>query len=143
MIQYSNDLTIVKHAKRGRAIIMAEKILSMAEIMEAQDITEQTVPVPEWGGSVKVRSISHRTMKNIRKKVAAQSGTDEPSEDDVEKYILIEGMIEPKIDEDEYEQLLEKSSGAVMKILTAIMSSSKSEDKSVKEQEKSSSTRRK
>lgn len=39
---------------------MAEVIsfLSRAQILEAKDIAEDTVAVPEWGGSVKVRALT-------------------------------------------------------------------------------------
>lgn len=112
-------------------------ILSVAEIMQVQDITEQEVPVPQWGGSVIVRSISHREMREIKKKIAASTGEDgEVNEDDVEKYVLLKGMINPTISEEEYEHLLEKSTQAITTILTAILSTSKTSPEAVKQEER-------
>lgn len=112
-------------------------ILSVAEIMAAEDVTTQEVPVEEWGGSVMCRSISHRTMRNIKEKVRKNNSDDEIHEDEIEKWVFIEGMVEPKITEEEYEHLLDKSTSAINKILKAIMGSTKADDKAVKEQEKS------
>lgn len=111
-------------------------ILSFAEIMEADDITEQEVEVPEWSGSVVVRSISHRTMQKIRQEVSEKSGDSEPDDGEVEKWILIKGLVQPSITEEEYEHLMDKSYSAVMKIQTAILGASKTKENASKEEEK-------
>lgn len=109
-------------------------ILSLDEIMAAHDITEKEVPIPEWGGEVVVRSISHREMRNIKKKIEVVNG--EVDEDEVEKWVLIEGLVNPKIDSDQYELLLEKSTTAITKVLTEILGNSNATDKSVVAEEK-------
>ena len=99
-------------------------ILTVKEIIEAKDITEQELPVPEWGGEVRVRSISHREMKNIKKKIADAKGPEgEATEDDIEKWVLIKGMVEPQITEEEYDHLLEKSTSSITKSMYASASS--------------------
>lgn len=111
-------------------------ILSFAEIMEADDITEQELPIPEWGGSVVVRSLSHRTMQKIRNEVSEKAGDGEPDEGEIEKWILIKGLVQPQITEEEYEHLMDKSYSAVMKIQTAILGRSKTKETAAKEEEK-------
>jgi hypothetical protein len=113
-------------------------ILSIAEIMEVQDITERKIPIPEWGGEVVVRSISHRQMRDLKKRVAKEVGDDdeERQNDEVEKQIFLEGLVNPKITDDEFEHILNKSSSAVMKILNGILGASGGEENAVKEEEK-------
>lgn len=111
-------------------------ILSMNEIMAADDITEQEVPIPEWGGSVVVRSISHRVMRDIRSDVAKRYGEEEPPDDEIDKWIIIKGMVNPTVSEEDYEHLVEKSYSAIMKIQKAILGNSNGNKESVKEEEK-------
>jgi hypothetical protein len=113
-------------------------ILSIAEIMEVQDITERKIPIPEWGGEVVVRSISHRQMRDLKKRVAKEVGDDdeERQNDEVEKQIFLEGLVNPKITDEEFEHILNKSSSAVMKILNGILGASGGEENAVNEEEK-------
>ena len=114
-------------------------ILTFDEIMAAEDITTDEVKVKEWGGEVLCRSISHRTMRQIKKRVKEEleSDDDDAANDEIEKWVFIEGMIEPKVGPEEYEMLLDKSTAAMNKVLIAIMGRSKAEEKSEKDAEKS------
>lgn len=113
-------------------------ILNIQQIMEAKDITESEVEVEEWGGSVVVRSISHRDMRAIKIMVAGKGAVDadDVNEDDIEKWVLIKGLVDPTITEEEYEHLANKSFSAIQKILSAILGKSKTGDKAVTEAEK-------
>lgn len=119
-------------------------ILSFQNIIEAEDITEEVVPVPEWGGEVVVRSISYRKMGKLKEQVAKKQGKSGDDVDvegvDYERALLAAGLVEPEVTEDEAEMLMDKSASAVMKVLTAVMGSSKAEDDSVTKEEKSLST---
>ena len=111
------------------------KILSVAEIMAADDITTEEVLIPAWGGAVVVRSISHRTMRKIKEKLDKDFDGDAP-EGEYEKRIWMEGVIDPKFTDEEYEHVLDKSSKNVMKVLSAIMKESRTTETAVKEEEK-------
>jgi hypothetical protein len=112
----------------------ANKILSLNEILAVEDVTERTVPVPQWGGSVVVRSITKRQMKEIKEQSRDNDG--ELQEDLVEKAIFMHGLINPEVDEAGYEKLLDKSAAAVDTITKAILESSKLTEDSVKKSEK-------
>jgi hypothetical protein len=122
-----------------RSIIMAG-ILSFENIMEAEDITEKTVPVPEWGGDVRVKSISYRRMGKLKASVAESQNKspDEVKDNDVEmeKAILVAGMVEPEVDEEKADALMDKNAKAVMTVISAIMGSSKNTEKAITEEEK-------
>lgn len=112
-------------------------ILSLAEIMEADDVTEKTVPVPEWGGEVIVKSLSHRAMREIRKSLSVEGEDDDVDENELEKWVFVKGMVSPTVTPEEYERLMDKSTGAIQKVLTAILGSSKMGEEAVKDAEKS------
>lgn len=111
-------------------------LLNFTEIMAAEDITERDIEVPQWGGSVSIRSISHRLMREIKKDIAKKSGEDEPDEDEIEKWVLIKGMVSPTITEEEYEHLMDKSTQSIMVVLSAILGRSNATDTAAKEEEK-------
>lgn len=113
------------------------KILTLDEIAQVDDITEEVVPVPQWGGGVMIRSITHRQMNALRNESAAdpEGGSDEEK---LQKYLLKHAMIQPNITTmEEVEILWGKSSAAIVTILSAIMKNSKLNMKvAVKEEER-------
>ncbi len=112
-------------------------MLTKEEIRDIKDITEKVVPVPEWGGEVKVRSITQRQMNSI-KNSAKQAAEDDESidEDTVNWSIFKEGVVEPAFDDSDREWLMDKSSSAYMCVLKEILISSKLNDKSLKVEER-------
>lgn len=113
-------------------------ILTAQQIIDAQDITETTIPIPEWGGEVVVRSVSYRrlsSMKNYARKM--QEAGQEVDEDYVEKEMVRIGLVNPEMTADQVEKMWDKSSVALMKILKAVMGVSNADEDSQKEAEKS------
>lgn len=111
-----------------------EKILTLDDIKEAEDVTERTVPVPQWGGSVIVRSITKRQMRVIKAQSRDKDG--DLQEDEVEKQLFLQGLVSPAVTEEDYEMFLDKSSAAVDTITKAIIGTSKLDDEAVTKQEK-------
>lgn len=112
-------------------------ILTKEEIRDIKDITEKTVPVPEWNGEVRVRSITQRQMNNIKNRAKeAVGGDSEVDEDDINWNIFQEGVLEPQFGEEDREWVLDKSSSAYMRIIKEILISSNLGDKALKEEEK-------
>jgi hypothetical protein len=109
-------------------------ILSLDEILDAADVSERELPIPEWGGYVVVRSVTKREMDEIKKR--CKDVNDELDEDAVEKALVITGLVNPKIDDAGYERLLDKSMGAMQKISSAIVKGSGATEKAVKEAER-------
>lgn len=130
------QLLILTIKKVEVAIAMA--ILTAQQIIDAQDITETTIPIPEWGGEVVVRSVSYRrlsSMKNYARKM--QEAGQEVDEDYVEKEMVRIGLVNPEMTADQVEKMWDKSSVALMKILKAVMGVSNADEDSQKEAEKS------
>lgn len=108
-------------------------LLTFENIMDAEDITEQDVEVPQWGGKVRTRSLSHRQMRQIKK--AAKEG--EVDDDFVEQQVMLRGLVSPSLTEEQVEHMWDKNTAAIMLVLNSIMGNSKAKDKAVKEEEKS------
>lgn len=112
-------------------------ILTKEEIREIKDITEKVVPVPEWGGEVRVRSITQRQMNSIKNSAKQAAESDENiDEDTVNWNIFKEGVVEPAFDDGDREWLMDKSSSAYMRVLKEILISSKLNDNALKPEEK-------
>lgn len=113
---------------------MGDNILSVEAILEVSDVTEKTVPIPEWNGAVVVKSITKREMTAIKNSAKNDSG--DLDEDLFEKYITIAGLVKPQIDEAVYERLLDKSFSAMTKITQAILGTSNVTKEALKTEEK-------
>ncbi len=104
-------------ADEARNAELRAKILTVAEIEAAEDILEAVVPVPEWGGSVRVRQFSKDTEFKLRK--AARIGG-EIDRERLEMLVLIHGIVEPEVTEEHIGLLQGKGQKAVDRVLTKI-----------------------
>ena len=86
-------------------------------ILSAPDSKEEYVKIPEWGVRVKVKGLTKKEQILARKKSTSKGNLDESK---LEGLIFVAGMVEPRITPDKVDQLFEKSSGAVDRILAAI-----------------------
>src|SRR5688572_13462664 len=96
----------------------AVRIVSLEDILTAQDLTEATVPVPEWGGAVKVGSITKKRDQELRT-FATETG-----EFDQNKYeiaLIAAGAREPEISFEQAQLLLEKNAAPVNRIVAKII----------------------
>lgn len=92
--------------------------LTFTQIKEADDIATVDVEMPEWGGKVKVRSMTARERSLLHKLVSSQG--DNFSIESANKFALLTGIVEPKLTQEEVELILsEKSGAAVERIVKA------------------------
>lgn len=104
-------------------------LLSFDQIAESEDVTEEDITIPEWGGEVRVRSLTRRQMKDITKAAQRRVGKRIDWQADVfEKGVFFYGLVHPQIDEEKYEVLLNKNQGPMQKIMDAILRISKMVD---------------
>ncbi len=114
---------------------MAEKkkMLTAEDILTACDVKEEEVFVKEWGGNIKVKSLTVDQMQRIRKDAMLDGVYDE------EKFTMLlftEGVSEPKFTEDQRIQLKEKSMASFGKVMVAIQKISGIESEEVTEASK-------
>lgn len=98
---------------KGNRAAAAKKplpVLTPEQVLSAKDAEEVTIPVPEWGGSVRMRQIARGDHVDALE--AAMKG-DELDGKLADLYILAATMVEPKFSRDEILQLNQKNAGVV------------------------------
>jgi hypothetical protein len=96
-------------------------ILSKAQIWEADDIEEREIEVPQWGGSIKVRSLSLEQISSIREHAVKTVKGKEVLDARLQMAgLLCEGIVEPEYDFAEAQQLMKKSASATSIVVKAI-----------------------
>ena len=94
-------------------------ILTKEDVLNAPDIREKVVEVPEWGGSVKVKTFT-RAQHQVMRERAVIDGVF--SKNRYEMLMFVEGVVEPKFTESDVEAILQKSSTAVGRVMEEILS---------------------
>lgn len=94
------------------------KLLSADDILAWQDLVDEEVFVPEWGGTVKVRGLTRAQVYQMQKDATVGKTVDGQRSD---MLMLVAGIVEPKFTEDQGAQLMGKSAGATQRLLDAIM----------------------
>lgn len=113
-------------------------ILSKEDIWAADDIEERDVEVPQWGGQVRIRSLSLEQVTEIRLQAAkAAKGKPDAEQRLLMAGLLCEGLIAPEIDFNEAQRLMKKSTAAVSLIVVAINEASGLLPEAVAEADKS------
>lgn len=100
---------------------MERMMLTAEQILTAPDLEERIVDVPQWGGSVRIKAFSKAEQLEMRKAATIGGKIDV---DRVEVLMFIHGVIDPQFSEDQYEQLRQKSAGAIDLVLQAILEAS-------------------
>jgi hypothetical protein len=93
--------------------------LTREEILQVKDLREEEIEIPEWGGSIVVRSLSG----NARQKLVMNC-MDKAGKMDIQKLypmLLIAGCVEPQFTKADTDGLNEKSAAALEKAGKAIM----------------------
>lgn len=92
--------------------------LSLDAIRQADDLRVTDVPVPEWGGSVRLRGLRLEEARDIQK--AAMQG-DEVNTTKVLLLTIKAGMVEPRLEtEDDAYALAQKHAGTVLRLAEVV-----------------------
>lgn len=110
------------------------KMLTVAQILEAQDLEERVVDVPEWGGVVRVRGFTKAQQQQMRKQATV---AEEVDSDRLELLMFVHGVVDPKFSPDQAGLLQQKSAGLVDRVLTAVLEVSGMTKDALKKAEKS------
>lgn len=81
-------------------------ILSADQLLAADDLPEKVVPVPAWGGSVRLKALTHGQMMDARKRAMVGDEIDGPRFD---LEILVESMVDPELTSEQVGQLARKN----------------------------------
>ena len=94
------------------------KILSVDEILAAQDLKEESIPCPEWGGAVKIRSYTLAVRRKIRDQAFGKDG--KLNMDQYEKLRWLNAVVEPRFTEEQYDKLKDKAAAPFNRVQEAI-----------------------
>jgi hypothetical protein len=95
---------------------METKILTAGDILGAQDVQFETVEVPEWGGSVRLRSLTARQIAKF---------VDSKREDSATLAValsIVDADGNQQFTEADCERLKDRNISAIMRIQEAVMS---------------------
>ena len=94
------------------------RIVTLEDILGADDLPEETVAVPEWGGAVRIKGFSKQQQFDIREEA---SPTGEFDTKLFEVLIFVHGVIEPVIGVEQLELLKTKNATVVDRVIERIM----------------------
>lgn len=123
------------------------ELFSKEEVLAAQDIEEVDVAVPQWGTTstgaprgVRIRTFTKRQASEMTKRATVKdkyTGKESIDNDLLEALLFTEGVIAPKFDLEDYDQLQEKSAVAISLIIRAITDASGLSESAIREATKS------
>ncbi len=95
---------------------MVYTVLSRERLLAADDTLTETVDVPEWGGSVVLRSLTLAQAKKVRRYIADNRDNAEVDDLDIAMVVLIEGMVDPQLDAGDVVALSGKQTSVITRL---------------------------
>lgn len=110
------------------------QMLSTEQILAASDLVEQVVEVPEWGGAVRIRTMTKGAQIRLRKEATIDGKVDEER---LELLMVVHAVVDPALTVAHVEQLKGKSAVAIDRIMKAFGDLSGFTPEAVKDTKKS------
>lgn len=110
------------------------KILEFNDIVDIDDTAPEPFYVKEWGGSVVIKGITKTEFNQLRR-VSNSKQNRGRSSSVIEREVLMAGMVKPRLDAARYQILMEKSSGAILRLTNKILEKSGLADEAEKRRE--------
>ena len=104
--------------------------LTREAVLTIKDIVQDDVEVPEWGGSVRVQSLSVAQSQEVYEKARIPEST-ELDRKKTAVYTFIFGVIDPVFQESDYDALKDKSALAMARVIARISELSGTKPESV------------
>lgn len=95
-----------------------KKNKTLEEILALKDTEPEEFYVPHWDTTVTIRGLTKQQQMDIRARSIVDGQVD-PTK--AQAGMLVEGMVEPKVDEDAAAALYQKSAGPVDAIIARIL----------------------
>src|SRR4051812_24435973 len=105
----------------------APRILTAEDIWGAKDIEERTVEIPQWGGAVRIRTLTKKQADDMQARATSTDRhTKQPvvDNDTLVALLFVESMIEPRLTLEDFERLRERSAVAVALLQREILAAS-------------------
>lgn len=102
----------------------SDEFLTADELLEFDDIVEETLSIPEWGNKkVRIRGLTLQQMAALATKATRRDPRTQQDIIDRETSVsltLIYGLVQPKLSLNDVDRLRLKSAGAITRIVQAI-----------------------
>jgi hypothetical protein len=95
------------------------KILSISDILAANDVLTKEVYIKEWGGHVVITAFTKAQQQAMRREATTPQG--KLDSDALEKLMVLHGLREPLLSKDDVEALWQKNTAVVDEVLKAIL----------------------
>lgn len=106
--------------------------LTVEQIIAAQDLGEEIVEMPEWGGTVTIRGLGYGEWVDLREAATVGGQQDERQ---MARLLFAAALVSPVVTAEQAELLVDKSSAAVTRLVEAIVTMSHIGDAAVTEAE--------
>lgn len=93
------------------------KILTREEVLECEDLVEETVYVKEWGGGVVIRSFTKGKQIELNERATVDDELKQPL---LQMFSFLEGVVNPQFSLDDQEDLKEKNAMAFDRVLKRV-----------------------
>jgi len=100
------------------SVVTGLKLLSVEDILSVDDLPEQVIDVPEWGGQVRVKAFSKARELAIRNEAGGVDGLDNEK---FEMLLFVYGVIDPVFTSEQVGLLKEKNGRVIDRVITRIM----------------------
>jgi hypothetical protein len=95
-------------------------ILTVEDIVAADDRPSEEVHVPEWGGYVRVRAFSKQQQLDLRR-LARDPETGALDQDRLEMLMAVTGIVEPQFTVEQMSVLADKSTSAIDRVIARLL----------------------
>lgn len=99
----------------------AKPRLSLRDIIDAQDLAERELEVPEWGGNVLLRELSLAEIEAVRARARELSGGGEIDDTHFALNLVAATMADPDLTPEQAALLGEKSNAVLQRVLVEVL----------------------
>ena len=92
-------------------------ILTIDQIMNSDDLPSKVIPVPAWGGDLKIRQLTKAQQHQIRATAMVEGEVDDHQ---LEMGILVAAIVEPEMTRDHMVMLANKNADVIDEILAEV-----------------------
>lgn len=113
----------------------APRRLSIEQILTAKDVVEEDIYIPEWGGTLRIRSFTKADQAAYRDD-ARDPDTGEVDAQAIEMFMFIRGVIDPRFTPAHFDELRKKGAGPIDRVINRLVEISGFGKKAVEAAEK-------
>jgi hypothetical protein len=96
-----------------------DRILTLDDVLNAPDLDEEEIYIPEWHGKFVIRSVTKTEFDHLRRLAGSKQNRGNRNAI-LERELIIAGVVKPALTKEGYQRLLNRSAGPLLDLLNAI-----------------------